>query len=296
MLIFWIVVALLVLLALWFVLPSLLQTEKKETRGELRAANVSIYQDQSRELDADLKNGLISHEQYEREKEELERRLLEDVKALGAQSASNYSSPATRNLAYGVALAIPIAAVALYFAVGNPGALTPSAATADMPLPASQQGGVMTPQQIEANVAKLSRRLEANPNDAQGWVMLGRSYMVLERFSDAVSAYGRATALDGSDANVWADYAMALARSSGQQIQLAGKPLEAANRALQLDPKNEKALAIAGSAAFEAKDYRRAIEYWQRLLPLLPADSELSKTVSDQIAKAKELAAGRGSR
>ncbi len=152
----------------------------------------------------------------------------------------------------------------------------------------------MTPQQIEANVGKLSKRLEANPNDAQGWMMLGRSYMVLERFSDAASAYGRATALNANDASLWADYAEALALANGQQM--AGKPLEAANRALQLDPKNERALALAGTAAFQANDYQKAIDYWQKILPLLPAGSEASKTVSDQIAKAKELAAGRSSR
>ena len=82
--------------------------------------------------------------------------------------------------------------------------------------------------------------------------------------------------------------------ANGQRM--AGKPAEAASRALQIDPQNPKALALAGSAAFEANDYRKAIDYWQKLVPLLPAGSEAAKTVSDQIAKAKELAAGRGSR
>jgi len=295
MLIFWTMAALMVLLALWFVLPPLLQAKEKQSRDEVRSANLSIYQDQNQELEADLKNGLIDEEHYQREKDELERRLLEDVKAASTQSSSNHSSPMTRRFAYGLAAAIPITAVALYFAVGNPKALTPTTPTpTNTTAPANQQGGMMTPQQIEANVGKLSKRLEANPNDAQGWTMLGHSYMVLERFSDAASAYGRATALNANDANLWADYAEALALANGQRV--AGKPLEAANRALQLDPKNEKALALAGTAAFQANDYQKAIEYWQRLLPLLPPGSELSKTASDQIAKAKDLAAGRGSR
>ena len=149
-------------------------------------------------------------------------------------------------------------------------------------------------QQIADNVEKLAKRLEQNPNDAQGWVMLGRSFIVLERFSDAANAYARATTLNNSDPNLWADYAEALALANGQR--LAGKPAEALDRALKIDPKNQKALALAASAAFEASDYSKALEYWQRLLPLLRPDSEDARTVSDQIAKAKELAAGRGSR
>ncbi len=81
MLIFWTMAALMVLLALWFVLPPLLQAKEKQSRDEVRSANLSIYQDQNQELEADLKNGLIDEEHYQREKDELERRLLEDVKA-----------------------------------------------------------------------------------------------------------------------------------------------------------------------------------------------------------------------
>ncbi len=68
--------------------------------------------------------------------------------------------------------------------------------------------------------------------------------------------------------------------------------MEAVNRALQIDPRNEKGLALAGEAAFQSTDYKKAVEYWQKL----PAGSETGKAVSDQLAKARELAAGRGSR
>ena len=78
--------------------------------------------------------------------------------------------------------------------------------------------------------------------------------------------------------------------------RMAGKPLEAANRALELDPKSERVLVLVGTAAFEAGDYQKAIDYYQRLLELLPPGSGDAKSVADQIAKAKELAAGRGSR
>ena len=280
-----------VLLALWFVLPPFFQTGDNKKRDERRAANLLVYQDQFQELEADLKNGLMAQEQYQQEKDELERRLLDDVDASGSDSAS-IASPPARKFAYGIAAVIPIAAVALYFTVGNPKALS-SATTATMPAP-SQQGDMRSPQQMEANVAKLAQRLEQNPNDAQGWVMLGRSYMMLERYAEAANAYARAAALNDKDAGIWADYAEALALANGRQ--LAGKPAEALDRALQLDPQNQKALDLAGSAAYQAGDYKKAIGYWEKLLKLLPPGSEELRIITVQIAKAKEVAGGKSSR
>ncbi len=290
MLLFWIICALMTLLALWFVLPPLFAHAAGRKSDEMRAANVLIYQDQRQELETDLRNGLIGEQDQEKEKQELERRLLADTEtAKRASPPSPATSPATRKVAYAVAAAIPIVAIAFYLVRGNPKALNPETAPSTQAA-AETQSGEMTPQQIEANVGKLAKRLEDNPNDAQGWVMLGRSYTMMERYADAATAYGRATALNGSDANLWTDYAEALALSNGQRLE--GKPMEAINRALQIDPNNEKALALAGEAAYQAADYKKAIEYWQKLR----AGSETQKAVSDQLAKAKELAAGRGSR
>jgi cytochrome c-type biogenesis protein CcmH len=291
MLTFWIIAALFILLALWFVLPPLLEKAGNNLDADMRAANVLIYKDQFQEMEADLKNGLMNDEQYQQDKEELERRLLEDVKVSDSGSAP---SPPTRKFAYGVATAIPIGVIAFYLAVGNPKALSPSLPTAGNPAPASRPGGPMSDQQIAANVDKLAKRLEQNPNDAAGWLMLARSYSSMERFSDAASAYARATALNDGDATVWADYAEALAMSNGRR--LAGKPTDAVNRSLQIDPKNQKALALAGSAAHEAGDYQKAIDYWQKLLVQLPPGSELAKTVSDEIEKTKKLAGDKGSK
>jgi len=292
MLTFWIIAGLMILLALWFVLPALAQKSNDEEDVERREANVLVYKDQYRELDADLKDGLIGEEQYQQEKSELERRLLEDVAA-----RSNSSSAAARGnnkFVYGVAAFIPIGAIALYFFVGNPKGVTPELAPPTMPAVAADQSGSMSQQQIAANIDKLADRLKQNPNDAQGWTMLARSYMMQERFSDAASAYEKLTTLSANDADAWADYAEALALANSQN--LAGKPTEAINRALQINPKHQKALDLAGSAAYQAGDYNKAIEYWQKLLKLLPPGSDELKTITDQISKTKELAASKGSR
>lgn len=292
MLTFWIIAALFILFALWFVLPPLLEKSAADDSDDLRAANVLIYQDQFKEMEADLKNGLVSEEQYQQDKEELERRLLEDTRTPGVESSK--SSRGTRNFAYGVGMAIPVGVIVLYFLIGTPKGLFPSLASAEMASPSAPQGGPMSNQQIAANVEKLAKRLEQNPNDAQGWLMLARSYTLMERFADAASAYERATALNANDATIWADYAEASAMANGQR--LAGKPTDAINRALQIDPKNQKALDLAGSAAYQAGDYKNAIDYWQKLLNQLPAGSEELRTVSDQIAKAKQEAGDKGSK
>ena len=288
---FWIIGALLILLALWFILPALLNKAGDDEDVERREANILVYKDQQRELDADFQNGLIGQEQFDQEKAELERRLLEDV---SATSTNGQAKRQTNNFAYGVAAFIPIGAVVLYLVIGNPKAITAPASLQTMPAANANPAGTMSDEQIAANTQKLADRLKNNPNDVQGWTMLARSYMMQERFSDAAAAYEKLTALSANDADAWADYGEALALANGQS--LAGKPTEAVNRALKIDPKNQKALALAGSAAFQQKDYKKALEHWERLLKLLPPGSQELQIITEQITKAKELAAGKDSR
>jgi cytochrome c-type biogenesis protein CcmH len=118
--------------------------------------------------------------------------------------------------------------------------------------------------------------------------------MMQERFSDAAAAYEHLTKLNEKDAGVWADYGEALALASDHN--LAGKPTEAINRALQIDPNHHKALNLAGTAAYQAGDYDKAIEQWQKLLKLLPAGSDELRTITAQISKAKEVAGKKTSR
>lgn len=126
MIIFWFICALMVLLALWFVLPALWHTEPDAKTDDARGANLLVYQDQLRELAADLKSGLLSEAQYEQDKEELERRLLEDVSDGKARPSAKQLR--SRALAYAIAIAIPVAALTFYFVVGNPKAVDPNAA------------------------------------------------------------------------------------------------------------------------------------------------------------------------
>ncbi len=302
MIMFWLVCAIFVAIALAFVLPPLLQTSRPATPDgdqdlSPKEANVDIYRDQISELDADLANGIVSREQYQQDREEIERRLLEDVSTTDVADKSPDSktsaAAAGRTPVYAIAAGIPLIAVALYIQLGNRGAISGSAApvgrpTTQAPSVAGQPPGQMTQQAIEANVAKLAARMEQNPGDVQGWIMLGRSYLNLEKYSEASSAFAKASALKPDDADLLGDYAFALGMANGQRLQ--GQPLELINKALKLDPGNPKALELAGSAAFEAKNYSQAIDYWQKLLEKTPPNTELAQALTERIKEAKSLA------
>lgn len=295
MIIFWLVCSIFVAIALAFVLPPLLQGSgtNPDASGQ-KEANIAVYRDQISELEMDLANGIVSREQFDQDRDEIERRLLEDVTSSGAVS-SRPLKPAKegRGAVYAVALGLPILAVAFYLHIGNP-YTAPTPGTASVPAMAPTANGDFSQQRIEANVASLAKRLEQNPGDSEGWSMLARSYTSLGKHGEASAAYAKATALKSDDADLWADYAFSLAMASEQKLQ--GKPLELIKKALQLDPENPKALELAGSAAFEAHDYKRAIEYWQKLLERVPANSEVADSLTERINEAKTRAESAGAK
>jgi cytochrome c-type biogenesis protein CcmH len=290
MIIFWLTCAVLVAIALAFVLPALWEGPgNDEDQHSKKEANIDVYRDQLSELSADLRNGIISPDQYQQDRDGIERRLLEDLPVADEPAAKKRKQAIPgRAPAYAIAVGIPIIAVAMYLRIGNPSALSPSATTpVQAPFAGSQDGGQMTPQRMQANVAALAKRLEQNPGDTQGWIMLGRSYTTLEKYSEASKAYAKATALKSDDPDLLSDYAFAMAMANGQQLQ--GAPLELVNKALKLDPENAKALELAGTAEFQAKNYKQAIYLWEKILTQVRPDSVLAKAISRRINEAKSL-------
>src|SRR5690349_13106528 len=125
--------------------------------------------------------------------------------------------------------------------------------------------------------------------------MLARSYTSLEKYSEAAGAYAKATELTPDDADLWADYAYASAMANGRSLE--GKPMEFIDRALKLDPDNAKALGLAANAAFEAKNYQKAIDYWEHLRKRVPPDSDVTQAIDQRINEAKSrMSAGASQR
>jgi len=262
----------------WVLLP-LLRRRNADGGVERAASNLAVYRDQLAELDADLSSGTLSGAQYEQAKLEIERRVLDEAGGEGAPAPR--VSRNGRWIAALLAAAIPLCAASLYWLLGNPDALSPRGSVA-----AGEHQ--ITAQQIEAMVAKLAARLEQNPDDANGWAILARSYATMQRFPEAIAAYAKAVALARDDATLLADYADLLATSAGRKLE--GRPLELVMQALKLDPNQWKALALAGTAAFDRKDYKTAVAYWEKLLPQLPSDSEFGLSMKASIAEARQLA------
>ena len=184
-----------------------------------------------------------------------------------------------------------------YYAVGSPGHLgggpiTSAAATAGSaaaPQDASADAErAQALQQIAAMVDQLAERLKGRPDDAEGWQMLARSYAALDKHALAVEAYKKATQLRPDDPALLADFAFALAMTNGRNF--AGEPTQLVERALKLDAKNPKALALAGTVAFDRKDYPAAASYWERLAQVEPGDSQFAQQIQASIAQARQLA------
>jgi cytochrome c-type biogenesis protein CcmH len=295
LILFWVICAGLLLVALAFVLPPVLQhseESEREAEDERKQANIAVYRDQLSELEADLRNGIVSQEQYAQDRDEIERRLLEDTATVKSKQKTTPVPSGTRNTAYALTLGLPILAITFYLNVGTPKAIT-GEAVATAPSNPTQPAAPpeRTQAQIEANMAKLAERLKSNPSDAQGWTMLARSYSSMEKFGEAAGAYAKATELTPKDADLWAEYAFASAMANGRSLQ--GKPMEFIQQALKVDPENAKALQLAGSAAFEQKDYKKAVDYWQRVLKKVPPNSEVAQTITARINEAKGLAEGK---
>ena len=289
---FWIVAGIFIVGALLFVLPTLWSKKDREAGVERDATNIDVYRDQLAELDSDLRSDILTREQYEQSKRELQQRMLQDIPEDGNTTTTVMGGRHNVATMTVTALALPVLAVSLYLAIGNTKALLPQPAAEHPSMSAGEgQGGHPDFSSVMEN---LITKLEDNPDNVEGWLMLGRTYAMMQRFNEAKEAYEKALALTPEDSAIITDYADIVAMTNNGS--LVGKPTELIKKALSLDPNNPKALALAGTAEFEEKRYKEAARYWEKLAALIPpSEAELVQSVNDSIAEAKSLAAGKGS-
>lgn len=291
---FWIVAGVFIVAALMFVLPTLIKSRHgKITTLERQTANIAIYRDQIAELNADLNNDVLSKEQFEKSKQELQKRMLQDVN-ISSPGPDTHTLPNNNTRSFVTAiiivLAIPLTAVSLYMAVGDTRGLLPQSQLANATQFHSENMAEM-PQghaEIKSVVDNLVARLQDNPEDIEGWVMLGRTYAILGQFQQASATYAKLVEMIPDNAQLLSDYADVLAMTNNGS--LVGKPEELIMQALSFDPDYPKALALAGTVEFEKENYEQAVGFWQRLLALIPQDSELATSVDGSIKQAKALA------
>ncbi|MDP2064766.1 MAG: hypothetical protein Q8K38_02195 [Burkholderiaceae bacterium] len=259
---------------------------------DLRALRQQLVQ-----LKALHDSGALSAAQFDESRTRLEKRIVELVMdgaadpaagtAPGLRSTDGDSArPSPRLLAL-LTTVVLVVAVAGYAWTGMHAQVGSGAGEASASADAS--AGI-NPQveQIAAMVDKLAAHLKEQPDDADGWAMLGRSYTVLGRHAEALTAYENAVKLRSDDAQLLADYADSLAVKNDRQ--LAGEPIRMIEKALKLNPRNVKALALAGTYAFTQQDYATAVRHWERVVQFAPAESGYVQQIQAALAEARQLA------
>lgn len=283
MAVFWILAAGMTLLALAIVLVPLLRTRPPAAGPTSRDAALEVLRGQRREIEADIAAGYLPAEAREEVLAELVERAGEDLPPEPAAAKRAPPPPARPWLAAGaVAIAVPALAFGLYAAIGSPGATDVRAVAAP--------GAQGHDKEMLAMIDNLARKVRERPDDPRGWDLLARSMMSLGRYPEAVEAFENLARLLPNEAQVYADWADALGMSQGKSLR--GKPRELAERALALDPKLPKALALAGTAAMDASDYRAAMGYWHRLSETVPADSQDAIQIRAVMEEVKQRSGG----
>jgi cytochrome c-type biogenesis protein CcmH len=276
---FWILCALVAIVALLFIVLPLWRSSIRNNDVLRDAANLEILRDQMSEMDADLRNGLLTEELYEQGKREIQTRLLDEVKSTQAAAAQPVNS---KVLALILAVMLPLFSIPLYLYLGNHDATMP----AQEPVMADSSGVVSSDEGIDA----LANQLRKHPENPDGWFLLASSYIAKQRYSEGADAYEQLVKLVPDEAQVWANYADVYAMAHGRTLQ-GEKVTEMLGKALELDPSNMSALALSGFAAMERADYAAAITHWQQLVVQFPAGSAEAKNFEGSIQRAGELLA-----
>lgn len=242
---------------------------------------------QIRQLDELAAAGTLPAEQAAASRGKLEQELLSLVMQSGDAprvAVPGAAARPSRRLLGGSLAFVLVLAAAGYAVYGTP--------TAWRGVPAAKSEGeaghASGAGQIEAMVGQLEQRLKDKPDDAEGWSMLGRSYSALGRYADSVSAFKRVTTMRPQDAQAYADLADATAMAAGRT--LAGEPAALIAKALELDPRNLKALALAGTIAFDAGDYAKAATLWEAAIASSEPGSELARNLQGGVAEARARA------
>ena len=239
------------------------------------------------QVDELIRSGALKGKGAKRARDKIEAQMLAAVMAGGKGQAPGDDARPSRRLVFGIAAFVLAFGVLGYAWRGNfqglgtgPGSPVAAEAGADGAQHPMDQA------QIEGLTQRLADRLKAQPDDAEGWSMLGRSYAVLGRYGDAAAAFRKLIALRPDDAQAYADAADAVGMAQGRKLE--GEPEQLIAKALQLDPDNPKALGLAGTVAFDKGDHALAAKHWERALAKLGPDSPMAQQLRGAIDEARQ--------
>lgn len=284
---FWMIAIMMMAVVLAWMTPALLG-RRHVPELDRNKQNAGIARERLHELEADLHSGVITEAQFDQSRNELELALFTDVSREIAQRANKQPLRGRWVIAV-LLLVVPTLSASLYLYLGHPAALRGDSAFTGAQLSAEDPGATSTDElpTMEAMLARLKNRLQQQPDDAEGWFTLGRSYMSMGRYPEAAEALEKVHRLVGDNPSVLLSYARALAMSNDGR--LSGKPFALIQKLLQAKPDDPTALWLAGIGYEEQGDYAAALRHWKRLQPLLLDDDVQSQTeVRQLIASAEE--------
>ena len=287
MTIFWILIAGLAGLALLFVIPPLLSRRAPTVETNQDQLNLDVFRQQLIELEADMEAGKLERGQYQDARQDLERELLHDVNGQGARSAP--AAPGTAPFAaLTLALALPVFAIGLYLAIGHSAIIPRLERVAGETAQAPGHGAADAQQaaSLEIMVERLAARMEENPDQLEGWLMLGRTYVALDQPAKGAAALERALALAPQNPEVMINLAQALATAANSQ--LGGRPANLIAAALVVEPKHATGRWLNGLVAYQAGDFPLAVQRWEALALDLDAAGEDASELRQFIADARE--------
>jgi cytochrome c-type biogenesis protein CcmH len=289
MIIFWILSAGLVGLALVFVALPLLRPEPPAETIEQDALNLVVFKQRLQELDADLAAGFLEGDQYAAARRDLERDLLRDIPASPQTPTAKGSGG--RWMALVLAIAVPAVTLWVYDTYGHREIIARMDGTLsgadDEPL-LGHDGEELPP--LEVLVERLAERLAEDPNNVDGWLMIGRTYFTMKQPERALEAVTKAYELAPERADVMLAYAEALAAAAGGVLE--GQPAALIDQVLTKEPDNVSARWLAGMVYYQRGQFTAAATAWQGVLEALDPTSEDAADMRQIIAEARARATG----
>ena len=271
-LVFWIIITLLLLIVLaGLLLP--LWYGRTLVEHSLQDQNLAIAREQLAELKRQLQQQELSAEAYQQQRAELELNLDQDLFNLPASSGlPEHPGRWLSGVLLGV---VPLLSLGLYGWLGDPQAI-------------QKQEVQQTAANIEQHIPQLLQHLQQHPEDGQGWLALGQSYIMIRDYDKASQVYAQLYAVQPDNLEILLNYADTLAMS--RDGQFSGEPAHLVEKALAIAPDHPETLWLAGLVQSEAGEYQQALSYWQTLIRLLPADNPSLARIQAMVANTRERA------
>lgn len=289
--IFWILVAVLVAVAIFWLAPALLR-EHRLVELDRKQQNVSIARERLDEIAAEHASGAMTDEVFEQARNELEASLIDDVEQQDDIAQQPVSSGKSAKFTWIVlAVLIPLSTLGLYYELGSPQYLEFAGGNAGHAGNIAAHGAD-TPATMDELIDRLKQRLEQNPQDGDGWYLLSRSYMAESRYAEALDALEKTYTIFGDHPVILVG--MADAEAMTRQGDLTGRPTERLEKALEMEPENTTALWLGGMAAQQNGKFQLAVDRWSKLLPLLKTEPQSQQEVTSLIEQAVAEAGASG--